>query len=289
MRLLAVVAVTMAAYAQAPIQVQFQCSPADLDIIGQGCSNSDSCPVYLELSNLDVVGPKLFISGNLHTETSTLSSILLASDDGGKTWSEPHERIRSAGLDQIQFIDFETGWIAGEMLLGTPKDPFLLITQDGGKAWRLQPLFEESHPGMIEQFWFESRTSGALVIDRVQPSETGARHELYESMTGGTSWLLREAGASPIQLKRFRTPSQTGWRLRADASSKTYRVERQEAGRWTAMATFPVRIGECKPSENMLAEPGADKPEAEPATKEDDPKPAGSKPVRKRSLKRKAQ
>ena len=43
-------------------------------------------------------------------------AILLASDDGGKTWTEPVPRLRAAALDQIQFIDLQTGWISGQNL-----------------------------------------------------------------------------------------------------------------------------------------------------------------------------
>jgi photosystem II stability/assembly factor-like uncharacterized protein len=285
MRALAVLVGVAAAYAQAPSHVPFQCTEDDVAAIGQTCSNTEPCAVYLELSGLDVVGPKLFVTGNLHSDTATIASILLASADGGKTWTEPHPRIRSAGLDQIQFIDFEAGWISGQLLLGTPKDPFLLLTNDGGKTWRAQPIFEDTHPGTIEQFWFDSRTSGALLIDRVQASETGARHELLETMTGGESWIPRETSASPIRLKRVRPASPNpDWRLRADAASKSYRVEHQEAGRWTMIATFPVRIGECKAPESNLSDapPDSGNGDAEPDKKAEDPAAPNKPPTLKK-------
>jgi hypothetical protein len=285
MKALAVLVGFAAAYAQVPPHVQFQCTEDDILAIGQSCSNAEPCAVYLELSGLDVVGPKLFVTGNLHSDTATVASILLASSDGGKTWTESHPRIRSAGLEQIQFIDFEVGWISGQLLLGTPKDPFLLLTNDGGKTWRAQPIFEDSHPGAIEQFWFDSRNSGALLIDRVQASETGARHELLETMTGGESWMPRETSASPIRFKRVRPASPNpDWRLRADAASKSYRIEHQEAGRWNTMATFPVRVGECKTPEATLSDspPDSGKVEAEPEKKEEEPATPKKPPARKK-------
>jgi hypothetical protein len=235
--------------------------------------------VYLELAALDVVGPKFFVTGNLHSDNSTIASILLMSTDGGKTWTEPYRRIRNAGLDQIQFFDFEVGWISGQLLLGTPKDPFLLTTEDGGKTWRELPLFDESRPGAIDQFWFDSRKSGALLIDRVQASETGARYELYESMTGGTSWILREATAAPIKFKRNAAATRdTGWRLRADGPSKSYKIEHREGTRWVSMASFPVKVGECKAAEPTLADAPA---ELEPEKDVEAPKPDEPKTPRK--------
>jgi hypothetical protein len=283
MRALALLVAAVAAYAQrpAPSPIHFQCTEEELQASGESCPATEPCPVYLELASLEVVGPKVFITGNFHTEGFTLASILLASDDGGHTWTEPHPRIRVAGLDQIQFLDFETGWIAGQTLQGTPKDPFLLQTTDGGKTWRVQPIFEETHPGAIEQFWFDSRSSGSLVIDRVQASETGVRHELYESMTGGASWMLRQATASPIRLKRASPSGNADWRLRADASSKTQRVERQQSGKWVVVAAFPVRVGECKSVEAPVAEPApADANAPEPAAQpRPAPPPARKKPT----------
>src|SRR5579862_5189513 len=88
-----------------PMRVVYECTPADTQAAGIGCSEEDPCPVYLELSNVDAVSNKIFLTGNLHTPMATLYSILLASDDGGATWSEPHARLRSSGLDQIQFVD----------------------------------------------------------------------------------------------------------------------------------------------------------------------------------------
>jgi hypothetical protein len=282
MKVLAALLAAAAVYAQPPPpHVQFQCTNDDIQAIGQTCSTQEPCAVYLDLAALDAVGPKLFVTGNLHSDTTTIASILLASDDGGKTWTEPHPRIRSAGLDQIQFIDFEVGWISGSLLLGTPKDPFLLLTRDGGKTWRAAPIFEESHPGTVEQFWFDSRNSGTLLLDRVQASETGARHELFESMTGGENWMLREASSSPIRLKRVKPAAPNpDWRLRADAPTKSYRVEHREGARWAVMASFPVRAGECIPVENATVEPAPDVEKAEP----DEPKKeeAPKKPVVKK-------
>jgi hypothetical protein len=277
MRFVALLGLACGLFAQSPARVTFECSDDDLQALGGDCSENDPCQVFLELTGLEVVGPKLFLTGNLHTESTTLSSILLMSEDGGATWSEPHPRIRGAGLEQIQFLDFEAGWVGGQSLQGVAKDPFLLITRDGGKTWRAAPIFDEGRTGVIEQFWFESRTSGALLIDRMRSSEGEGRHELYETMTGGDSWSLRQVSPNPIVAKRIRPASNPDWRLRADAGTKSYRVERREGAKWTTVTLFPVRVGECKAKAPSLGEPPPpDQPEVEPAKPEDEnpPKPA---------------
>lgn len=265
MRFAALPLFVISLYAQAPSHIPFRCDAEELETAGVTCSPAQPCPVYLELAAIEPVGGKIFASGNLHTAEATLASILLASDDGGRTWSEPITRYRSAGLDQIQFIDFETGWVAGQMLQGKPHDPFLVVTRDGGKSFQYRPVFDEPRTGIVQQFWFESRKQGQLLIDRMQATETGARHELYESMTGGDSWGLKQVSASPLTIKRVHGEENPDWRLRADAASKSYRIEHRENGTWRAVAIFPIRVAECKSAaETALPEPPPEPDDTKP-------------------------
>jgi photosystem II stability/assembly factor-like uncharacterized protein len=179
--------------------------------------------------------------------------VLLASDDAGKTWREPNERIRAAGLDHIEFIDFQNGWISGELLHPLPRDPFLLITSDGGQLWRVHPIFGEPRFGFIQQFWFGSRTNGSLLIDQGHAGESG-RYELYETANSGETWTLRQTSERPLQMKHV-GPANEDWRLRADAATKSYRIERHSGDGWHGIAGFSVTIGACKPPE-APAEPG---------------------------------
>src|SRR6202162_3053546 len=83
-----------------PMRVSFECTEADTQAANLNCSEEEPCAVFLELSNVEAAGNKIFIAGNLHTSTATLYSILLATEDAGKTWIEPYPRARFAGLDQ---------------------------------------------------------------------------------------------------------------------------------------------------------------------------------------------
>jgi hypothetical protein len=226
-----------------PMHIPFDCTEADMQASGLACPDDEPCPVYLELTNIETVGNKLFLPGNLHTPTTTIYSILLATDDSGKTWNEPHPRIRLAGLDQIQFIDFQNGWISGANLQGAPRDPFLLLTTDGGKTWRQRPVYQDSRLGVIERFWFDSPQEGTMLVDARLESNV---RELYETRTGGESWSLRQASADPIRFPKTKDPGSTGWRIRADSSTKSYAVEKSEGQRWQKAASFLVHVGTCK-------------------------------------------
>jgi hypothetical protein len=267
-------------YTGTPLKLPFQCTNEDMDWAGMSCSEDEPCPVYLELAAVESVGNRIFVAGNIHSSAVTLYSVLLASDDAGRTWVEPYDRVRGVGLDRIQFIDFENGWISGQVLVPVPQDPFLLITSDSGKTWRRRPVFGENRAGTISQFWFSSRTSGALLIDRAQSGDD-SRYELYESMTGGESWMLRETNDKPLRLKHLFIPN-TDWRIQADAGTKSFRVERRQGEKWSALASFLVPMAACKPVEAPRTEA---EPPAEPAPETPAPRPAprlAKPPVRKK-------
>jgi len=244
-----------------PMIVDYRCGEEDIRLAGLSCTIEDPCPVFLELASVEAVGNRIIVAGNIHSSTTTLSSVLLASEDAGKTWREPHERIRLAGLDRIQFIDFENGWVGGEVQHPLPRDPFLLVTTDGGKSWLVHPIFGEPQFGSILQFWFSSRTNGSLVIDRGRTSESG-RYELYETPNAGETWMLRQTNERPIQMKHASGTATADWRLRADAASKSYRIERRVGDKWHTIAAFSVSIGGCKPPE--MPAPAIPPPEGVP-------------------------
>jgi photosystem II stability/assembly factor-like uncharacterized protein len=176
-----------------------------------------------------------------------LYGLLLMSDDGGKTWTEPVKRDRWTSFEQIQFVDLEHGWVSGVTIQPLPKDPFLLLTSDAGKSWRARPLFEESRFGSIHQFWFDTPKTGELVLDRSQG--TIQRYERYETQSGGESWETKEVSNKPIKLSSARPKENPTWRVRTDSASKTFRVEQRTSEGWSLAASFEIRVGDCKGTE----------------------------------------
>jgi hypothetical protein len=238
----------------APIKVPFSCTEEDIADAGMTCTAEEPCPVYLEIVSIESSGNQIIAAGNLHSSSATLYSLLLTSSDGGKTWREPIERTRGAGLEQIRFYGFENGWISGQLLMPLPRDPFLLITRDSGKTWTRKPIFDDGRAGTILQFWFDSAKDGGMIIDRGQSSD-GARYELYETPNGGDSWMVREASEKPMQRRRPPSSGVASIRARADEKTKTYRLERNEGGKWNQIAAFLLPVDPCAPKEHQLAPP----------------------------------
>lgn len=234
-------------FAGKPLVLPFQCTQEDTQLAGLECSEEAPCAVYLELDSVATSGERIWLAGNLHSAAVTLFSTLLVSEDGGHTWREPFDRVRFGGIDKLQFLDAETGWAAGEKLSPLPQDPFLLLTGDGGKSWRMRTIFGESAEnklGQIQQFWFSAKDSGSLIIDRGQGAE-GDRYELYESPDGGESWNFRQSSQKPLTLRRA-APVSTAWRLRADSRTRAFHLEHRQGERWSSVASFSVGIGVCK-------------------------------------------
>jgi photosystem II stability/assembly factor-like uncharacterized protein len=217
------------------------------------CTADAPCPVYLELASLEAPGGRLVAAGNLHTQSATLHSILLASEDGGKTWMEAHPNIRYASLDQAQFIDATNGWIAGQINGSIPREPFFLLTTDGGKSWKQRPVFSEARPGWVEKFQFTSAAQGRVLVNRAQSGE-GGRFALLETMTGGDSWSIQQITTTPPKVNFERAPN-ASWRLQTNAANKTYVVEKREGSTWVAAASFLITAGACRPKELELNPP----------------------------------
>jgi len=251
-----------------PIVAPFDCTEEDIQSFGLSCTIDEPCPIYLELAAFEPLGNQLFVSGNIHSDAVTLYSIFLASADGGKTWREPVPRVHGASLDKMLFVGFEQGWVMGATVNPITRDPFLLITTDGGKLWRRVPVFEDSRVGSILQLWFDSRTTGSLVFERGKGGD-GPRYELYETATGGDNWMIRQASDQPVSIRRMPPQIENAdWRMRADAATKSNRIEKRVAGKWTTMASFAIELPACRPPE-----PKELAPPPEVTTTEATPKP----------------
>lgn len=230
-----------------PFRPSYQCTEEDLQFAGMTCSEAEPCPVYLEISHVYPLGRKLFASGNIHSTQVTLFSILLASDDGGATWREGVERTRGAELDRIQFTNFDTGWITGQRVTPLPGDPFLLLTTDGGKSWRKQEIFPEGSTGSIQKIWFQSPRAGTLVIDRGASDGEQMRYSRYETMTGGTSWMIRESAEKPLDLPAANNSTEEeNWRARGDTAAKRLVIERKSDSGWTPISQLALELAQCK-------------------------------------------
>jgi photosystem II stability/assembly factor-like uncharacterized protein len=252
----------------APMSISFRCTAEEMQAAGLSCSSAVPCPVFLEISAVGSPGARIYAVGNFHTQGETVSSVVLASEDGGKTWFEAHPRLPVASLEQIEFFDFQNGWISGALVEPSPRDPFILLTRDGGKTWRMRPITGESpRSGIIDKFHFSSSSQGIVYIDRLRGADDGLRYETWGTNNGGDSWSVREVSGKPIAPQKPE-PARTEplWRVREDAKLHAFVIETRRTGNWLPVASFLVNAGECRGAEYTLGEP----PPEPPAQAEED-------------------
>jgi hypothetical protein len=223
-------------YNGAPLAIPYTCTDDDIDWAGLTCVD-DPCPIYIDASHAAGQGKSILVTGTFHTAATTMDSLLLRSDDGGRTWREPFARIRGAELDEIQVYDGQTAWVDGVIQQPVATDPFFLVTEDGGASWNRVPLFEDGAEGSIVQFLFDSRDHGLALVDR---GGGALRYETYETETGGQTWTMRDKSGKMIRLK---AAPESEWRIRAE--SKGFRLEHLEDTRWSPFAVFAARVAEC--------------------------------------------
>ena len=227
------------------------CADAEITEFGLTCSEDEPCAVYVELASIEAAGGKIYLAGNFHTESTTLWSLLMMSEDEGRTWIEVEKRLRSVALDQIQFADNATGFVSGRTAGALARDPFFFRTTDGGKSWKRLPLFEEGSVGLIESFHFDSPTHGLVTVDRGRPG--AGRYALLESSSAGDAWTTRESGSA--RRRSVAGAPQTSWRITTEAATKSFRIERRAGESWQKTASFAVQAGQCRPAPVSPVEP----------------------------------
>ncbi len=225
-----------------PQHLSFNCRPEDISAAGLDCPSQSPCPVYLELNGIDSSESSIIAAGDFHTDRATLASVLLASTDEGKTWSEPFERIPLTTLDHVQFAGLGHGWVSGWTGNSLPQNPFLLATTDGGKTWRKLPIGDDATTGSISRFRFDSPNVGSLIVD----TAGGAHHQLFQTIDGGESWELQREADRPISLPHTASPPPDSvWRLRADAAAKAYVIEHHADRGWEPVSRILLSAGAC--------------------------------------------
>ena len=151
---------------------------------------------------MESTGIRIFAAGNIHTASATLYT-----HPAGQRRQRPDlARGRTSGFAARAWTTSSSpmpkpAGPAASRFAPLPQDPFLLQTTDGGKTWRPHAIFNEPRFGSIQQFYFEDKKNGALIIDH-GPGSSDDRYELYETNDGGETWNIQETSVKAIRLKR---------------------------------------------------------------------------------------
>lgn len=228
-----------------PLVLPLECWEEALLRAGLVCNDVTPCSLVMELVAIGALGDTVFVMGNVHADAGTVSSVILSSDDGGQTWTEPLGRIPGGSLEVFRTVDAKHGWIGGQQWEADSSPvPFLLSTRNGGKRWTDRYLWEEDdRNGMVLEFDFENPRHGFLIIERTNTDVDP--YELYETMTGGSSWNIREVTNEEPTIPFDPVQADDKWRLRSEASSGAYWMEKKEGNDWKPVASFAPKVGTC--------------------------------------------
>jgi len=230
------------AYSGMPLHISFECIRERLEDLGLVCLEDEPCVVYTELTAVHAEGSRILLAGNFHTQAATAESLLLMSEDGGATWTEPYARVRMGSLEHIAFATADQGWISGQIVQSLARDPFFLVTKDGGKTWRRRPIYSEPTIATIEGFRFESAQNGEAVL------ATEGHSQRWTTRNGGDTWQLSEA--SERKMAAPTPPAGDGsWRIRSDSKLKAHVLEHRQGQRFTTAASFLIEAARCGPAQ----------------------------------------
>ena len=134
--------------------------------------------------------------------------------DGGFTWTVQHPSSRLVGLEQLDFVDTDTGYVVGQLLpIGSqsentmPADA-LFRTTDGGAAWKQRALPKGAQ---VLQLQFTDATTGWAVA--MYAADGGPA--LLHTTDGGATWHKVSRFADTAEAVHF-VDDATGW-VAADA------------------------------------------------------------------------
>ncbi len=240
-----------------PLVLPLECWEEDLLRAGLVCNDVTPCSLVMELVAIGNLGERVYVMGNVHASAGTVSSVLLASDDKGRTWTEPLDRIPGGSLEIFRAVDEKHGWIGGQQWeADTSPDPFMLSTRNGGERWTDRYIWEdEDRTGIVLEFDFENPRHGFLIIERT--GAEGDPFELYETRTGGSSWNIRGFSSEEPEIPFDPAAGEDRWRLREDLSSGTYWVEEREGDNWKPVSSFAPKVGACNNMERKYETPRA--------------------------------
>jgi photosystem II stability/assembly factor-like uncharacterized protein len=159
-----------------------------------------------------------------------LGSHLFWTSDTGQTWKEIGPSfVPDASVEDVQFIDAQTGW-----MLWTTIEPggaafHLHHTTDGGKTWMTHSLslFESGETGSYaeraEMGWFDTQT-GWIAVKQISGSNfsIGA---LFRTSDGGDHW---NRSVLPVADHIYFNDPQRGWAIGGATNDRVFST--QDAG-----------------------------------------------------------
>ena len=138
-----------------------------------------------------------FIAAATHADPSLSHALILATSDGGKTWTNAWQSTRTFELTwKISFPSREVGYVTIQSYNPDPtvKERFVAKTIDGGKTWSEIPLVSDH----------KVREFGIAFLD-TKIGWVGAVPNGFQTTDGGASWQAVEMGNAVNKIRVLET------------------------------------------------------------------------------------
>jgi len=150
-------------------------------------------------------------------------SALLATRDGGASWTDVTPERGLAGVSGAFFLDSYRGWLAGTTP-GLPSRLLVLDTADGGTSWRERSLDASDAPGgqpyAEAQVHFADAAHGWL-LGRLATGSAVSLGAILRTADGGESW--ERLPAPPAAGRIVFASAERGFMTGAPVSERLYR------------------------------------------------------------------
>lgn len=177
----------------------------------------ESCAMALDVHFFDM--DRGFIASASDKNVQDSTALVLATEDGGKTWSEVYRGTRTFELTwKMSFPTKDVGFVTIQSYNpdSSQSKRFVLKTEDSGKTWKELPLVDD----------FKVREFGIAFVDPNRGWVGAMPHGFYTE-DGGVTWQKEEFGNAVNKIRVLQ--HETGTYLHA-IGVEVHRLELNEKG-----------------------------------------------------------
>ncbi len=165
------------------------CMESNGDII----YTKDDCESYNVVRNNLTISPRhIYFADSLHGWVVEDFGLIIASTDGGETWTTQFDELPHLFFAPVHFTDKNNGWAVGG-------SGYILRTEDGGENWKIATSATVNY--LLSVYFIDSKTGWAV----------GEYGTIITTDDGGRNWRLQNSGVFDVLGSVFFVDEKHGW------------------------------------------------------------------------------
>lgn len=197
-----------------------------------------------------------FLLGSLQTPAVSIRSLLLRSEDGGRSWGEVMTPVTGSDVIRLFFLNKQTGWtLLGQTSEG-PGPLYLYKTRDSGKSWeKVSRIPKRHYTGWPKGFGFIDERNGRIemLYEGAAPTDGFA---IMSTSDGGITWRETRSLSLDEYREKYEKDSEepstdyvtardgSQWKLQKQPNGQVSILRRRRSGgEWDIVSTLPSHFG----------------------------------------------